>query len=76
LIDRLVCVGQGKVRGLQGEARGNVHQRKDVALQLDDAGIGEFAAGSDGVEANLADLHCYVMKGLSQRLHLVVRESC
>ena len=36
LIHRLVCVGQSEVRGLHGEACGNVHQREDVALQLDD----------------------------------------
>src|SRR5580704_9392321 len=76
LIHRLVCVGQREVRGLYGEACGNVHQGEDVALQLDDCGIGKLAAGGDGVQANLPDLHCDVVKRLSQALHLVVRESC
>ena len=51
-------------------------REKDVALQLNDGGIGELAAGGDRVQANLPDLDRDIVKGLRQRLHLIVRESC
>jgi hypothetical protein len=76
LIHRLVCVGQREGRVLYGEARRCVHQGEDIALQLDDSGIREFAARREGVQANLTDLHRDVVEPLRQGLHLVVRECC